>query len=239
MLKYEITTKLRTSDYDKYDRIKMYSILDVFQDLAGDHAEELNIGYSLMKEKKLIWVLVSQEVRIVGNVPYGKEVTLRTWPAEKGRADFIRYYEIETDCGDSVVEAISKWVVVNYETRRIERASEVNYEGEIYSKKPFDGINKLKVNIPHTKQFLKSYKVLNDDIDHNGHMNNANYVKLIYNSIELSKDNYIKNIHIDYLKEAMLGDTIDLYSFEDIENTYYVGYVNLVQVFIASIKKEK
>ena len=37
----------------------------------------------------------------------------------------------------------------------------------------------------------------------------------------------------------MLGDTIDLYSFEDTENTYYVGYVNLVQVFIARIKKEK
>ncbi len=239
MLKYEVKTKLRTSDYDTFDQIKMHSLLDIFQDLAGDHANELNIGYQLMKDKKLIWVLVSQEVNILGDVPYGQEVTLRTWPSEKGRADFIRYYEVETACGDVTVEAISKWVVVNYETRRIERASEVNFLGEIYSKKPIESISKLKVSIPHTKKFIKSYQVVNDDIDHNGHMNNANYVKLIYNVKTSSKDNYIKNIHIDYLKEARLGDTIDLYSFEDDNNTYYVGYINLVQIFIASIKKEK
>ena len=225
MLKYEIKTKLRTSDYDKYDRIKMHSILDAFQDLAWDHAEELNIGYSLMKEKKLIWVLVSQEVRIVGNVPYGKEVTLRTWPAEKGRADFIRYYEIETECGDSVVEAISKWVVVNYETRRIERASEVNYEGELYPKRPIENINKLKISIPHTKKFIKSYKVLNDDIDHNGHMNNARYFDMIY-ELNTINDKKIKTIEISFVSEAHYNDIIHI-GYYHIDNSHnFIGYVN-------------
>ena len=38
MLKYEIKEKLRTSDYDMYDRVKIHSLFDIFQDVAGDHA---------------------------------------------------------------------------------------------------------------------------------------------------------------------------------------------------------
>lgn len=31
MLKYEIKEKLRTSDYDMYDRVKIHSLFDIFK----------------------------------------------------------------------------------------------------------------------------------------------------------------------------------------------------------------
>lgn len=176
-------------------------------------------------------------MRIKGNIPYNEEITLRTWPKERGRADFIRYYEIETACGDIVCEGISKWVVINYETRKIDRASDINYNGELYSKTLFDDYDRIRTNIPHTKEFIESYRVRNDDLDHNGHMNNAIYPKIIYNMVKLSKNFRIRGMQIDYLHEALLDDKIDVYYFNENENKYFVGYVNLEEVFIARVEE--
>lgn len=238
LLVYERKIKFRTSDYDKYDQIKIQSLLDLFQDYAGEHANMLGIGYQLMIEKKLIWVLVSSKVDYLGEIKYGKDYIIRTWPREKGRIDFIRDYEIEDENGNIVVKASSKWVVVNSETRRIVRTGDIEYDGEIYPKNNYDDVKKLKVNIPHNKQFVKSYKTMNSDIDHNGHMNNSKYVELIFNCNDVEKGKYFTNIHIDYLHETMLGDTIDLFKFKDDNYIYYVGYVNNEESFIAQMKEE-
>lgn len=237
MLKYEINEKLRTSDYDMYDRVKIHSLFDRFQDLAGDHAAMLNVGYHDLLKKKLIWVLTSQYIRIKGKLPYDEAVTLRTWPKERGRADFIRYYEVETACGDIVCDGISKWVIVNYDSRRIDRALSVDYNGELYPKTLYEDFAKIRVAIPHNKQFIESYRVRNDDLDHNGHMNNAIYPRLIYNMTKLSTDFRIKGMQIDYLHEALLDDKIDIYYFSENDNKYFVGYVNLTEAFIARVEE--
>lgn len=237
MLKYEVNEKLRTSDYDMFNRVKLHALFDRFQDLAGDHATMLSIGYDALIKKNLIWVLTSQYIKIKGNIPYDEKVILRTWPKERGRADFIRYYEIETACGDIVCEGISKWVILNFNSRKIDRATDVVYSGEFYPKALFDNFAKIRVSIPHTKEFIESYKVRNDDLDHNGHMNNAIYPKLIYNMVKLSKDFRIKGMQIDYLHEALLGDKIDIYYFSDEDEKYFVGYDNLTEVFIARVEE--
>lgn len=237
MLKYEIKQKLRTSDYDSSNNIKIHSLCEIFQDLAGDHAALLNMGYTDLINKDLIWVLRSQYIKFNAPVPYDEELTLRTWPKEKGRADFIRYYEVETKSGQIAVEAVSKWVIVNYKTRKLERASAIDYNGNFYNKYPFEDINSLKISIPHNKEFIHSVKVLNDDIDHNGHMNNCAYVRIIYNYLSKEELNNIKGFHIDFLSECMLNDTIDLYKFKDENNNLYiVGYVHLIQIFIAKLE---
>lgn len=237
MLKYEIKQKLRTSDYDSNNNIKIHSLCEIFQDIAGDHARELNIGYNDLIKKDLIWVLRSQYIKFNAPIPYDEEITLRTWPKEKGRADFVRYYEVESQNQDIAISAISKWVIVNYKTRKLERASSIDYNGTYYDKHPFEDINRLKVNIPHNKEFIFSVKVLNDDIDHNGHMNNCAYIRLIYNYLPKEELNNIKGFHIDYLSECMLGDIIDLYKFKDENNNLYiVGYVHLIQIFIAKLE---
>ena len=36
---------LRAGDFDKFDRIKPSAVLDLFQDVAGQHAEEIGVGF--------------------------------------------------------------------------------------------------------------------------------------------------------------------------------------------------
>ena len=39
---------LRAGDFDKYDRIMPSAVLDLFQDAAGQHAEEIGVGFADM-----------------------------------------------------------------------------------------------------------------------------------------------------------------------------------------------
>lgn len=235
---HEEKIRLRTSDYDKYDRVKIHSLLDLFQDIAGRHAAIMKIGYYELQEKNLIWVLLSSKVEILGMIPYDSEVIVRTWPNEKGRVDFIRDYEIETETGDIVVKASSRWVIMNHVTRNIARPRDIEYNGELLGKKNFDEMKKINVVIPHTKEFIKSHKVVNNDLDHNGHMNNSRYMEMIYNMIDIDKSKGNRLVQIDYIHEALLCDSIDVYTFKDVDATYYVGYINLVESFIVKIVEE-
>ena len=39
---------LRASDFDKFNHIKPSAVLDLFQDAAGQHADELGVGFDQM-----------------------------------------------------------------------------------------------------------------------------------------------------------------------------------------------
>lgn len=236
-LLYEEKMRLRTSDYDQYDQIKIHSMLDIFQDLAGYHADIMKIGYHELTERNLCWVLLSSKIDIIKNVDYDSVVTLRTWPNEKGRADFIRDYEIETENKEIIVKASSRWVILNKDTRSITRGKDITYDGEIIDKKNYEELKKINVTIPHTKEFVKSHKVLNNDMDHNGHMNNSKYMEMIYNMTDPMILNKYKKIQIDYLHEALLNDTIDVYTFSIDNALYFVGYINLIESFIVKMEE--
>lgn len=230
--------KPRTSDFDIYDKIKLHSLLDMFQDMAGDHATILDLGYDNFKEKGLSWVLITTKIDIVKDIPYDSEVILSTWPHEKGRVDFIRDYKVESLDGELYVIGSSKWVVIDYNTRRIMRAKEIVYPGDHLEFKNYDDVSKLRVEVPNDKEYIISHVVSNNDLDHNGHMNNCKYMEMIYNTINIKAGKQLVSLHMDFINESMLGDKIDLYRFEYENEIYYIGYVCENQSFIAKVKEK-
>ena len=47
---------LRTSDFDCRMELQPSAVLDLFQDVAGEHARALGIGREAMLAEKLLWV---------------------------------------------------------------------------------------------------------------------------------------------------------------------------------------
>jgi len=66
-LKFERKYYLRTSDYDSRLKLSPAAILDLFQDAAGTHAEELGIGFEAMLARKLIWVVARIRFRVLAD----------------------------------------------------------------------------------------------------------------------------------------------------------------------------
>ena len=229
----------RTSDFDTFDKIKMHSLLDMFQDLAKEHADILGLGYNEFKPKNLMWILLSTKIEIIKDVTYGEEVVLKTWPHPKGRIDFIRDYQVLSPEGDVYVKASSKWIVVDFVTRKIKRTSDIDYPEKTIDDKNFDDVSRIRIDIPEDKEFVCDYKVVNNDLDHNGHMNNCKYMELVYNTMDIKNKKHLVSLHIDFINEVMLGQTISLYKFNLEEEQYYVGYVDNIQSFIAKVKENE
>lgn len=203
--------KLRTSDFSCNDKLQPHSILDLFQEVAGEHADLLDIGYEKLLEKNLIWVLVRTKFEIIKNPSMHSTISVKTWPKEKGKIDFDREYLILDEDNNTLVKGISKWVIVNYKTRRISLTRNINYNCEISKDENFIGsFNKIDdfsvENLPFTIE--KGDYV---SLDHNGHINNIIYAKYVTNILSNKKSEDIISFEINYIKEMQRNQTIKNY----------------------------
>lgn len=212
---------LRTSDFSCFDILNPHAILDLFQDVAGLHAGVLEIGYDKLIERKLIWVLIRTKFEVIKNPKMYDKCTVITWPKEKGKVDFDREYLIVDENNEILVKGISKWVIVNYETRRISLTRDIDYNCIIHDEsnfnESFDKIEDFEINDLDYNEEYVDYSSL----DHNGHLNNINYAKYVMNIIKLEKNQNIKNFEINYIKEVRCGEYIKNYHKKE-GNTYFI-----------------
>ena len=55
---YEELFRLRVSDFDCFDRLTPFAILDLSQDIAGKHAANLHVGYDDLISNDVVWMLL-------------------------------------------------------------------------------------------------------------------------------------------------------------------------------------
>lgn len=232
---YKQSFKLTNNDFDFNGNVNSTKVLDLFQIVAGKHADIIGVGFKKLIKKDLIWVLVRTKYRVVKPLLPNTKINVVTWPKQKGTMDFDREYEILDNKGEVCIKGISKWVLVNYKTRRLSFARDVEYKCDIMNKTNFpNGIAKLAdFDISDCSLFktITSKK----DLDRNGHINNANYLKYIFSGIQLNENDVIKNIEINYIKELMSDKEIDIYYKRENETIYVKCLSDNNVSFIATI----
>ena len=219
-MKHTAKIKLYSSYYDENDKLSIKSILNLFQDVASIHAVEIGVGYLEMLDKNLYWILSRIKFDIIKMPITHTTVLVETWPHEKGRIDFDRDFRILSEDGEVLVVGVSKWCVIDTETRSLQRTDNVNYNGEIYEEKNYDD-KFLKISIPTEKlqeRFIHTVRF--SDLDHNHHMNNTNYALLSANAAKTEK---FSHFEINFLNECLEGDEIVVSSAETEEGEFVVG----------------
>ena len=89
-LEFETQFRLITGMFDEYYGIKPYAVLDIFQRVAGDHADKLGIGTLYCEEHNYAWILARQEVYIYNNPNPTETVIVRTFPHSPSKIEFKR-----------------------------------------------------------------------------------------------------------------------------------------------------
>lgn len=231
-MKYETKIILYNSYFDVNERLTPKSILNIFQDVASHHAEEIGVGFDDLIKLNLYWVLSRIKFDII-SMPYiNQEVIVQTWPHEKGRIDFDRDIKITSLDGNTLVIGTSKWCVIDTQTRMLQRSTNVNYNGTHlnivnYSEK-FNKISIPDVNPIH----IYDYKVYFSDLDHNNHMNNTNYATLVSNVIN---NKCVKHFEINFLNECLYNDIINISLIQTETNEIVIGTVNDKKAFVALV----
>ena len=209
---FEKEFELRISDFDCFDKIKPSVILDFFQDVAGEHADILSVGFNDLINKDLIWVLVRTKYEVIKEPNLYSKIKIKTWPHPKGRIDFDRDYLILDENNNILIKG----------------TKDIDFNIEFYQEKNYlEPFNKLQ-DFELDDSFISfNYQTLFTDLDHNGHVNNIKYADMILNSIDFNENDNIKLFEIDYIKELKKGNSI---------TTYYKKENNMI--FIKGISEE-
>lgn len=210
------TYQLRTTDFDRYGRMKPSAVLDVCQDLAGLQAEGMGIGAADMEARGVFWAVIRMKYEVLAHPQMHDDVVARTWPHDPSRFSFLRDYTLKSTSGDLLVKATSEWVMMDARTRKFASVKD-NYDGPMdfspdraFEKKPrrvrdfaIDGLAPYRV--------VPAYS----DVDVNGHVNNTRYATYVMNALDPGEQGEIRTFQIDYRLEVQEGEPLDIYYVRD------------------------
>lgn len=205
--------RLRWMDFDRYGRMQPSAILDLCQDMATLHANELGIGGGEMMKHGVFWAVIRVKYEVVKQPEHHQIITVRTWPHSLSRFSFVRDYSLLDESGELLVKATSEWVVMDVETRKF--ASVKDYyagstdfsEERAFEKRPrkiraFDEGNRPTCTI--VPRF--------SDLDLNGHVNNARYANYVVNALKPTGEGSIKTFQIDYRHEVLAESPLEMHT---------------------------
>lgn len=209
---------LRASDFDKFDQIKPSAVLDLFQDAAGQHAEEIGVGFKSMLNRSYMWVLTRIKFNIITNPKSYQKVLVKTWPLEPNRINYRREYSIENENGEKLIVGSSEWVVIDSEKRRFVSMPDLyTFSQGFKTEKMFEEkLSKIRdfetVNQPYC--VVAGFS----ELDVNNHVNNTKYANYVLDAVNPDKKEELEFFQIDYRKEVFSKDKIFVYHTKE-ENT--------------------
>ncbi|MBR7133041.1 MAG: hypothetical protein IKD04_05860 [Clostridia bacterium] len=220
---WERNYTLRSGDFDKFDRIKPSAVLDLFQDAAGRHAEEIGVGFEEMISRSYLWVITRVKFKIISEPNRFQNLIVKTWPLAPNRLSYRREYCIENEKGEKLIVGSSEWVVVHSEKRRFLSVPDLyNFENGFYPEMMFEA----KLGKVHDFEAEGDAHIVNagfSELDVNNHVNNTKYANYVIDAIVPSKEDILEVFQIDYRKEVFEGTQLNIYYKRDDNNILAKG----------------
>lgn len=222
--------EIRSYQVDPDGKLSIKALSDLFQEIAWRHADSADFGRNL-QDQNLAWILSRMDIKCENLPSWGDSIKVYTAGRGVDKLFAFREFLITTPSGDVVAQGMSSWVLLNFETKRLQRPARILPQelfqiNEIPTWQP----EKIKVE----GELLKKEELLvrYSDLDLNNHVNNTSYIRWMENIL---RENGIQSQRfcINYLAECKLGDLlgIEFYSFQGVY--FGIGVVNGLQVFLA------
>ena len=166
--------RINHASTDRFGRAKASFLLDILQEVAGDHSAILGTDRQALTQRNLFWAVIRHRVQVT-RFP-GPEETLRveTWPMPTTRTAYPRSTIAYDEKGQEVFRAISLWVLMDRDTRAmvLPGRSGVEVNGLLR------GCELAAPGSMIPREFAETdiRRVRFSDLDVNGHMNNCRYL---------------------------------------------------------------
>ncbi|KAI4354319.1 hypothetical protein L6164_003190 [Bauhinia variegata] len=204
------------------------TIANLLQEVGCNHAQ--SVGFSTdgfattptMRKLRLIWVTARMHIEIYKYPAWSDVVEIETWCQGDGKARTRRDFIIKDYPTNQVIgRATSKWVMMNEDTRRMQKVSDdVREEFLVHCPR------ELRLAIPEeNNNSFKKIPILEDpaqysrlglvprraDLDMNQHVNNVTYIGWVLESTpqEIIDTHELQSITLDYRRECQHNDIVD------------------------------
>ena len=203
---YQFDSRIRYSEVDKECNLTLTAMMNYFQDCSVAHSESLDRGVRYLSENHMAWVLSSWQI-CCDNMPrLFDEVTVSTWAYDMKAFYGYRNFTMDRKNGERLAYANSVWVLVDTLTGRPIKVPEDIIDEYGTSPQLEMECSSRKIKVPADMEAGAEMVVPKFFIDSNQHMNNEKYVAIAQEL--LPAECKIKELRVEYKKEAKLGDTI-------------------------------
>lgn len=210
---YEYKTKVDTRDVDGRSRCRPSALLGYLQEAATLAAESRGFGREvLMTNYGAFWMLARLWYRLDRPLRWGEELTIHTWHRGGRGASMYRDFNLYVD-GVRIGEAVSVWVLVRLEDRKMLRLSQIpeleDTGGGVRNK----DIQLSKLRVPEHMELAERRLMHYSDTDINGHVNNNRYADFACDAIRadlLGEDVFVASMQLGYTAECRPGEVINL-----------------------------
>lgn len=193
-------------------RLFIKTLCDLFNDVAEGQTEMLGVDVETLNKVKQTWMLHRLHIRIFKMPHKGEEVVMETWPSGIDRIFALRDYRLLREDGEVLVNATSEWMLIDLVRRRPLRQS-----AKVIEMSTSHQIEKLDLGclltgkeewteVSGSRTFMATF----DNIDFNGHVTQASYMRWITNSLpfDFLKNHILTEVEILYEHEIMPDSTI-------------------------------
>lgn len=208
-MQFQFKTTVKPENVNKFGDLQLSALLYFAQQAATGHCDELGLDWDTMAKKNLFWAVIRHRVLIDRLPKAGEQITLRTWPMPTTRTYYPRIVQGLDQEGQVLFQVVSMWVLMDMQTRSmvLPGKSGIEVTGVSFGGEP-DMPGSLH---PDPRENTHMWSVTQQDLDINGHVNNAKYLNHAENLISNCAENRIpKEVTVCYNAEARLGDKIQL-----------------------------
>ncbi len=206
--KFSVPFIVNSHDTDKNGNVRPSIMLRYLHEASNLQFESTHptldeLRYDLHKA----FLLSRASMEIVRPLRAFEKIEAVTWAAGGKAASFYRCGEIFSE-GETVARLFSLWALIDLDTRKLCRVRDVTLGIESLAEWPLEAPSHLRLPGEMVLSEAGERRIVNSDIDLNGHMNNTNYPDMLCDYIPGIENKRVKSFSIGYLHEAPLGEML-------------------------------
>lgn len=213
---------IRSYECDKNGNLRLITLLNIFQDMADSHANQMGLGYDFCRSKGLAWVGASYRIKIKQLPRWHETIKIATWPCEERRLGAIRDFQVENEKGEVIITAASQWILIDFERKRPVGLRENLPQYQVIPERALEGEFERLPEITDPN-FETEFKVRYDDIDVNKHVNNAVYPLWASEAVNSAYrlEHTPAELEIAFKKEGLYGEHIKVLTDQQGDISYH------------------
>lgn len=194
--------------------IRLNSLADLLQEIAWRHADSGDFGRNLLESQQM-WVLSRLEIQVFDFPKWGDQVQIFTGGRGSEKLFAFREFMVWDAQKRVLVRAMSSWLLLNAQSKRILRPESVLPPALFDpAKKPAWQPSKIAVHgeLIATEEIRVRYA----DLDLYDHVNNTAYIRWVENMLA-DQGIFPNRFSINYQAECLAGETVllNLFGFQD------------------------
>ena len=206
---YKTDYTVLSSDTDANRRLRLSRLFTMLQEASIAHTTALGMGREKTLDRGLLWIVTLQQAKIWRMPEYDERIRLKSWPGKMMHLLFPRYYRIEDETGNALVEASALWALMDEKTRRVvfPELFGVKIRGVHTGKEiPLPAAPKMPANAQES-----TFNVPYSFVDLNGHMNNTRFYDLAEDCLpEALRTRALVGVRTEYTREVRFGTTMEI-----------------------------